>query len=1230
MKQLFFKVLSVLVLILTILPLSAQTIWDGTADTKLVGSGTQEDPYTISTAKQLAGLAKRVNKGYNYEGVYFKLTNDILLNDTTNWQEWTKENGPANIWTPIGGSSASFCGTFDGNNHIIAGLYINNGSYLGLFGYASRATFSNIGFKAVCIYGSSSIGALGGCIGGHVKNCYATGRVSGDYKIGGLVGALYNYLPEGENYKETKGELFNSYFKGTVSGKQVGGLVGRSDGRIYNSCFIGDVVGMASHIDDNYGYRHRDIGVGGLVGYNTGTISQTYAKGTVTAENDFCVGGLVGYTDHCLADHNGDDNIYNCWTENEVIGFSHIGGLIGYVDSCYTKGNSSDFPPISHCYTLGNVKGNKIVGGLVGHMSESVGVTYCYTVGNVTGDSVVGGLIGQDIYSDYYNPDINYSFTLGDVQGNVSVGGIVGDNTIPINTCYATGNIQGNINIGGIAGSTHNECREVDEWENCIGYQAKSYTNDCYCTGQITAIDYGSGCQGDYYDIETTTLPANGYGAKSTKEMKTKNTFNFDFIDTWGRRDDINNGYPYLRWAHETRMPDDFEMKYIPWSGRGTEDSPYLIQNIEDLRALKESVSYKETMEGLYFKQTADILINDTINWQDWDEFYDNMNQWQAISIFCGTYDGDGHIIAGLYNDNLNGNVAVFGTLRHGACVKNLGIKASKLYGCSAPLIGTINGNNIQVSNCYVYADIIENGSVGGLINYISSSSFASISCCFFDGNISTTGDNVGGLIGCVGNSDKCTRDDVFTGDVSITECYTNGKIIGGNNVGGLIGGCYFGEKEIGNIKNCYTISSTEGTSYIGALVGKNGYYKKNAHWHNNSYSIDLDGVSISMSYAVATDGKYKGLISTSSRSYDASGFYDTGTTIPSYYYSGTPKTTIQMKQKATYTDWDFISVWGRRNDINNGYPYLRCGTNLPDDEEYIAVNSVSLNETILLLNGGETFQLVSTVSPFNASNHKVTWESSYPTVASIDNKGLVTGLTAGETTITVTTEDGKHTATCKVTVEIAVTSLQLDVTKLSMKIGKTDYIDVIITPSNADVNALVWSSSDEDVATVSKGLVTAHNIGKTTIKVATADNSHFATCEVTVSEETPVTGITLTPQSVEMSVGTVQQLTASVIPANATNQTIHWQSGNATVASVDDTGLITAENAGSTIILATTEEGNYATYCMVTVKNKEDTPTDLDYTQSEEGAVCKVFENGTIYIIRNGEKYTIDGRKVM
>src|SRR5690606_1957158 len=130
------------------------------------------------------------------------------------------------------------------------------------------------------------------------------------------------------------------------------------------------------------------------------------------------------------------------------------------------------------------------------------------------------------------------------------------------------------------------------------------------------------------------------------------------------------------------------------------------------------------------------------------------------------------------------------------------------------------------------------------------------------------------------------------------------------------------------------------------------------------------------------------------------------------------------------------------------------------------------------------------------------------------------------------------------------------------------------------------WTSSNTSVATVSaSGLVTAKAAGTTVITVKTADGGKAASTNVTISASTvAVSGVSVSPATVNLSINGTQQLTAQVSPSNATNKDVKWSSSNTGVATVSTTGLVTAKAVGSATITGTTSDGNKTAKATITI----------------------------------------------
>ena len=255
---------------------------------------------------------------------------------------------------------------------------------------------------------------------------------------------------------------------------------------------------------------------------------------------------------------------------------------------------------------------------------------------------------------------------------------------------------------------------------------------------------------------------------------------------------------------------------------------------------------------------------------------------------------------------------------------------------------------------------------------------------------------------------------------------------------------------------------------------------------------------------------------------------------------------------------------------------------------------SVSINNTKATIKIGDTITLTSTVSPKNASQN-VTWSNSNTNIATVSN-GIVTAKAVGSATITVKTSNGK-TATCNVTVTpIEVTSIALNKTSATLKVGENTSLSVTYTPSNATTKSATWTSDNNSIATVSNGVVTAKSVGSAVITAKTS-NGKTATCKVTVNP-IDVTSISLNETEKTIEQGKTATIYATVSPSNATVKTIKWSSSNTSVATIDTNGKITAKSAGSTIITATSNNGKTAT-CKIIVPEVAVTSISLSKTSA-------------------------------
>jgi len=372
--------------------------WKRQGDTRWYDKNPSERVFTINTPEELDGFAKLVNSGNSFNGKTIKLGANIELNNTTGWGNWTPEQLKLlKPWIPIGIGNNFFNGTFDGNNCLVEGIYIESkDDTQGLFGNLdSGGIIEKLRINFSYIKGCKFVGGLvGNNWGGEINNISFKGNVIGQEYVGGLAG-LNNSRPVGTtgNLGGNGGTISVSNFKGKVEGeKYIGGLAGANAGVIINSYSTGEVDGQEY--------------VGGLVGRNgsTGMIKGSYSANTVTGtENN--IGGLAG------ENHGGKINA--CSATGEITGKNNVGGLVGKNhDSKNEINNKIQNTEIKVCYSTGKVNGTgKAVGGLVGCDNSN----------------------GKGISDSYYDKDTSGQIDTGKGEGKTTkdLEKLISDGTLP-------------------------------------------------------------------------------------------------------------------------------------------------------------------------------------------------------------------------------------------------------------------------------------------------------------------------------------------------------------------------------------------------------------------------------------------------------------------------------------------------------------------------------------------------------------------------------------------------------------------------------------------------------------------------------------------------------------------------------------------------------------------------------------------------------------------------------
>lgn len=946
------------------------------------GSGTENDPYLILNPIHLNQMRNFLNK----EDVYFKMMADVDLT------EFLEDENPTQGWQPVGNSSSSaFKGVLDGNGKTISGLWINrsNSDYIGLFGYASKASVMNLNIDAKSIIGNDYVGGLFGFSGNTTINEVSlSGKIKGHNNIGGLSG--YG------------GQIIISSSSLTVdinaSGKKIGGLVGSgsicvSYGYGVSDCIInskvlglddvggafGDISGKSStiyvyadvkgnkNIGGICGYsRQLEINssgffgnvsgnecVGGLKGCNDGNgiISKCFAIGDICVSGDY-VGGLVGYN----TGYFNSETITNSYYSGSVYGYNYTAGLIGGAEQY--QGNW-----IYNSYSTASISGSKYVGGLAcnGDIKSSVAINTIVRAaeGKVARIAISGNLpeIGSTNENKSYNRTIVISQGVAqDIDEDAQNGSNASARTLKLKATYVA------------MGWDFTDTWEIQETE-CYPYFMWQ-TAPPVITSQV--VSGATTISGKCIDGGTVTLEIDGV---KQQMVSTDNSFSFAVSP--------------LQAGHEVRISAKAEGKeqsyytteVVSYLGKGTESDPYQVYNASDLTGV-----YRKG----YFKLMNDIDLTNYINQFSPTEGWQSIGREGSETIH---FDGNGHKITGLWCNSTRNNTGLFSCFANGS-IKNLTVvtangKQVKGGANTGILIGKlINGT---ITNCKVIGTVADGTPVGGIVGMLEGGKLIS---CQADVTINVTGEdsNVGGLAGEVtGDVEQCltygtltaTGKDSYVGGLvglsksgsSISNSYSSAVVNSSLSAAGIVAYNY------GVVNKCYAVGNLFSKNYGAGVVGYNdgeGAVVKNCAAMNNKIDVTYESQSAQGGgYGMRIIGGIKNNApAPEMNNYALKTMQVSVNDMPQKVYddimNGTAKTAAQLKSKATYEElgWDFNTIW--RIEEGSTYPYQVEATIVddpdnpdnpdnPDEQETIAVTDISsLTDAIyaegaMAQSGGET-----------------------------------------------------------------------------------------------------------------------------------------------------------------------------------------------------------------------------------------------------------------------------------
>ena len=249
-------------------------------------------------------------------------------------------------------------------------------------------------------------------------------------------------------------------------------------------------------------------------------------------------------------------------------------------------------------------------------------------------------------------------------------------------------------------------------------------------------------------------------------------------------------------------------------------------------------------------------------------------------------------------------------------------------------------------------------------------------------------------------------------------------------------------------------------------------------------------------------------------------------------------------------------------------------------------VSGVTLDKSEVDLLVGQTLNLNATVAPVNATCKDIIWSSNNPDYVSVDENGKVVALDGGSATITATTKDNAFVESCVINSIVPIKGISLGYNEVEAYVDEEFTMYYTFAPENPTDIGVVWSSSDENVATVTEdGTVKILSEGDTTITITTNDGGFTDSCVIKAEEYIEATDITI-DETLELSVGESKQLQAHITPINATLQYVYWFTDDSGVVEITEDGVVTAIKTGTAIITAYLGDDNdLEASCTVIVK---------------------------------------------
>ncbi len=790
------------------------------------GSGTQNDPYLLSSAADLKTLSDMTQNGAMENKLYFRLLCDVDLSAYGDWK-------------PIGpDDSRAFKGEFDGGGCVITGLSaVSNGANRGLFGVSEGAIKNLTVVGTVC--GDSNVGGIVGKCLGPIENCTFTGDVKGGNSVGGIVG-------------RSVGNITNCAFNGNLvcskDGIPVGGIVlsgsGEYGGGISGICLGGTISGCRSAgVIDAF---QQIGGIAGRVGEEA-AVRDCVNEASLVADD--AVGGIAGLCLGLIAD---------CVNNATIYGYKRAGGIVGQI-----------FGLVTRCRNTGKIEGMYYSGGIAGGTAvtnvtvtilgprfgegwngQAGEISYCVNEGDVglPGTDCSGGISGWG----YIATLITGCENRGSVEGKIDCGGIVGYSQATVTGCVNTGRVKVyECDAGGIAGRTHNgtiahcvnegdvECAK--KWAGgIVGRNNSTVIQYCINKGTVLCNDEAGGIVGylsghvtrcvSFGEVRGSKLwpgqaedlgSVSGYAWDATIEdcyLDCKlggNTANGALFPV-GRNEGtkyspvtVRNNYSatnYLSINSQGTFSDEVwydtgDKLWLRNMSPMAENGVVTVRNAEQLECLARMVNHGMDYYGTTILLDADLDLEGIP--------FEPIAHWDVYdgTLFKGNFAGQGHTISNLTIDQAADRVGLFGYIKGGS-VKNLKVNGTVTgEEETGGLVGRLEGGSVE--NCSFTGNVSGTDWVGGLVGYIRN--YGLVKGCSYIGGSVTGSDYVGGIAGQISQPGRDNDGGRIEDSCSV------GAVTGGECVGGCLGDL----SADSHMKNCYHYTgAVTGSSKVGALVG--------------------------------------------------------------------------------------------------------------------------------------------------------------------------------------------------------------------------------------------------------------------------------------------------------------------------------------------------------------------------------------------------------------------------